>query len=455
MHDSWQRIGCRIALGLYENETAAQCTHLVPAAHYLESWGDGRTYDGTWSLTQPLIEPLYAGKSAADVLAVLAHDAPPPGRALLYESWAQSAAVGGGKSLTDFAQALRTGFVADSATPTLTAALQWDAVATALQQAWSTRPTTATAGSYELTFRADARVYDGAFTNNAWLLELPEPGTTLTWGNAVILGPETATAERVASGDIVTLTSAGRTLRAPLLVVPGHVEGALSVTLGFGRDGAETVARGVGCNAYALRLRDTPFILHDCTLQPTGKRETLALAQTAQTQLQMADRDIIRSRPLSAAAPEQEAEPPTARVPAPTAGPQWGMAIDLAKCTGCSACVVACQAENNIPVVGRANVLKHRQMHWLRIDHYVDAHAQRLAVQPMACQHCENAPCEYVCPVGATTHSPDGLNEMTYNRCVGTRFCAAPTAPTKCGALTGLISTCASPRWANWCLTRT
>src|SRR5690606_3004229 len=282
----------------------------------------------------------------------------------------------------------------------------------------------------ELVFTRDPALYDGRFANNAWLQELPDPITKLTWDNAAIVSPRTAARLGLETGAMARLRLQGREADVPVFVLPGQAEDLVSLALGYGRGGAEAVARGVGVNAYALRTSDALYFAGGATLEPLPHRYPLATTQTHWT---LEGRPIV----LAASLGEYRANPDfTApyRGPVPSlyqphaydAGDQWAMAIDLAACIGCSACVVACQAENNIPVVGKVEVLKSREMHWLRIDRYFLGTADEPGVvfQPMLCQHCEQAPCEYVCPVNATVHSPDGLNEMVYNRCIGTRFCS-------------------------------
>jgi molybdopterin-containing oxidoreductase family iron-sulfur binding subunit len=406
-------------LGLYENETAGACQWMLPAAHDLESWGDGRAFDGTVSLQQPLIAPLYDGRTIAEVLSAVADETPATAHELLLRSWRERSGAGGGEEL--WRASLETGVVAGSAFEPVQVALDWQAIA-------GLPPPPADSGALELGFRADARVYDGRCTNSAWLLELPDPVTKLTWGNAVALGPATADRLGVKTQDLVDLEVRGRVLRAPVLVQGGHAEDALTLSLGYGRRGAERLAEGVGVNASRLRTSHAPAF-DETTVRVPGGAAVLAFTQTTPS---AQGRPIALARTLA----EYAADPGFAATQshrtltlyelAPSAPVQWGMTVDLTTCTGCSACVVACQAENNVPVVGKDGVLKSREMHWLRIDRYLDgdARAPRAVLQPMMCQHCERAPCEYVCPVGATVHSADGLNEMVYNRCVGTRFCS-------------------------------
>ncbi len=415
--------------GLYENETARACHACVPSLHYLESWADGRAWDGTASLVQPLIAPLYGGKTQAELLAALLGDAEANAHELLQELW-RGRLVG-----TDFAgawdEALQRGVIAGTAAPETTPTWRWDAIGTVLS-----RPPAPADTGLELVLEQDPSVYDGRFANNVWLQELPDPLTKLTWGNAALLSPATAARLRVATGDVVELAYRGRTLRVPAFLLPGHADDSVSLRLGYGRGaGDETLAEGVGANAYRLLTSDMMMFGGGLTVSPAlGDDGTPLRDRVASTQTHWR----LEGRPVALSATLDEyrrnpafTAPERGRVlslyePSPAGGDQWAMVVDLATCTGCSACVVACQAENNIPVVGKQGVLDGREMHWLRIDRYFEGTVEDPAVlmQPMLCQHCEKAPCEYVCPVSATVHSPDGLNEMVYNRCIGTRFCS-------------------------------
>jgi MoCo/4Fe-4S cofactor protein with predicted Tat translocation signal len=417
----------RVYLGLFEDETAADCDLFVPAAHYLESWGDARAYDGTISMVQPLIEPLFQGKTATEVLALFAGDPHPNARQLLRDAW--TTRRGGADFEAFWETALKNGLVGDSAAPRVDIALRVDRIAAAL--AATPRPA---GDALEVAFTIDPRVYDGRFTSNVWLLELPDPMTKLTWDNAALLSPATALSLGVGNEDMVDLELKGRKLAMPVLIAPGHVDGTVSLSLGYGRRRPESIAAGVGFDTYRLRTSDAPFSAAGLTARRRpGEKHRLALTQTHWSQ---ESRRLALSAPLAVyrenpdfTKPQRKPLPsilPPNEPPPGTALAQWGMSIDLSICTGCSACVVACQAENNVLVVGKEDVLKSREMHWLRIDTYYtgDPKEPEVVHEPMLCQHCEKAPCEYVCPVNATVHSPDGLNEMVYNRCVGTRFCS-------------------------------
>lgn len=414
-------------LGMYDDETARACTFAIAQAHALEAWGDARAFDGTVSIVQPSIEPLHGGRTVLDVLSVLAGS---PQGTTAYDLVRRRLAARGDAA---WRRALTRGVTDDAALPPLEAAqaaFSWTSLAAAL----SREPAPAAARDereLELVFPLDPRVHDGAFTNNAWLLELPGPISKLTWTNAATLAPETAGRLGLATGDEIELRFDGRSARAPVLVTPGHATDAVGLTLGWGREGALELARGIGVNAYALRTSAARYVGRGATVHPTGARRDMPITQLHRG-LEGRDASILKhdgaKNAQASSMAKRTAKRPLALygVAPPSREHQWAMAIDLTLCTGCSACVVACQAENNVPTVGRDGVLMGRAMHWLRIDSYFTGAQDdpEILRQPMLCQHCEKAPCEYVCPVNATVHSPDGLNEMVYNRCVGTRFCS-------------------------------
>jgi molybdopterin-containing oxidoreductase family iron-sulfur binding subunit len=447
-------------LSLYQDETSRLCQWHLPEAHYLEAWGDGRAFDGTASIAQPLIEPLYHGRSAHDLLAVIATGLTTPGYEILRAYWRRhhhQKQESKGGDFQDFWQtSLHDGKVADSAFKHRDDLRLKDGWQQHLEsgRAAGMRGT----GDYDLLFQQDPTIYDGRFANNGWLQELPKPITRLTWDNAALVSPATAKELGVGMGSyahggehggyhqpVIELQVGDEKVRAPVWVVPGHADRCITVHLGHGREAAGKVGGGadhkVGFNAYALRTSRNPWFVAIDKPRPTGTRHTLACTQEHQL---MENRHIVRSATLEhfketpnfahIDTDPGEGKTPRPRVPLPTLYPpppesehQWGMAIDLTACVGCKACVVACQAENNIPVVGKEQVLAGREMHWLRIDRYNTGPyeaPEEFYFQPVPCMHCENAPCEYVCPVVATVHSADGLNEMVYQRCVGTRYCS-------------------------------
>lgn len=398
--------------GLHVDETARLATWHAPAAHELEAWGDIRAFDGTATLQQPLIAPLYDGLSAIELLATLLDPASPGGDTAVRATW--QAHHAGPDFEAFWHEALRVGTVPGSQLPAR-------AVGAAALPALP--PLGATAGLVAA-FRPDPCVWDGRFANNGWLQELPSPLTKITWDNAAWLSPATAARLGVASEDVVELKLGGRTVRAPVWVQPGHADDVVTLPLGYGRKAAGSVAQGVGFDANALRTAAAAWHATGLTLVKTGERHPIA---TTQAHHAMDGLQLVRVLPL----PEATHRPPT---PAPRSllaewpqdGHRWAMSIDLNVCIGCNACVVACQAENNIPVVGKDQVADGREMHWLRVDRYFegDPAAPATYFQPVPCMHCEKAPCELVCPTGATVHSDEGLNEMVYNRCIGTRDCS-------------------------------
>ncbi len=402
--------------GTFANATARACRWSAPHAHWLESWADTRAFDGSASIVQPLLAPLYGGRTVSEVLSLLLGEASPSAHDALRAQWS---AHFGHDFEVEWPRALRSGVITGSASAAVAVAeLAWD---------WSReleRLSARAAPALELCVHPDNRILDGRFGENPWLLELPDPVTKLTWQNAALLGAETAAGLGVATGDVVTIEAAGTTREVAVVTVPGQAEGAVSLSLGWGRAGLTNA----GVNALQLVSAQDPWRA-TAQLVRGGRRRALPITQAHQTPEGLADSFVAcatlqdyrrhpdftkprRKRPLSLYSAET-----------PRAPQQWGMAIDLNACIGCAACVIACQAENNIPTVGADGVLAGREMHWLRVDRYVLAE-RGVVLQPMACQHCEHAPCEYVCPTGATVHSSDGLNQMVYNRCVGTRFCS-------------------------------
>jgi len=427
------RVPDSLCLSSHRDETAAACRFSLTAAHYLESWGDARAYDGTVSLVQPMIRPLYRGLTTPELLAVFAGDERPDGYRMLREL--HGAPVGGEPSLELAWQGhLRRGFLSGSGFPPEQAEASWSQQATAeVMRLLVEARQAASSGGFEVHLPPSHAVYDGRFAGNGWLQELPRPITKLTWGNAALMAASTAARLGVASGDVVRLERDGRAVEAPVLVVPGQAPGAITLELGYGRKLPGSLGDGVGVNGYPLRPSPAGALRRDLHLMRTGKRTRLA---TTQSHWSLAGRGHQIARHATLAGyrrdPDFTAEqrgPLPSALPdlVPQGVPQWGMTIDTSICSGCSACVVACQAENNIPLVGAEGVRRSREMHWLRIDTYLvgsEASPDVIINQPMLCQHCERAPCEYVCPTYATQHSPDGLNEMVYNRCIGTRFCS-------------------------------
>jgi molybdopterin-containing oxidoreductase family iron-sulfur binding subunit len=430
-----------VHLASHRDETSRACTWHLPRAHFLEAWDASLAWDGTWTLAQPLLHPIHGGRTAAETLAWLVDGAEPSGEQLVRSAF--HARFGGGEA--EWRRAVHDGFVAGSDAPGEVPDLV----------AWTPRAGDFAAppgGPIEVVFRGDLKLHDGRFANNAWLQELPDPITKLTWDNAALVAPATAAELGVRPGDVLRITRGARTIELPAYLMPGQAAGSIAVALGWGRRHAGQVAdrdsdgQGGGFDAYPARTSDALWSAGDARVEPAGRNYPLASTQghhmiqgveNAKSIAGQAERmpqlvreatlehyrehpdfaaHVVHHPPLRSLWEEHSYEQ----------GHRWGMSIDLSSCTGCSACVVACQAENNIPAVGKSEVRRGREMHWIRIDRYFTGDPANPAVahQPVTCHQCENAPCEQVCPVAATTHSSEGLNDMIYNRCVGTRYCS-------------------------------
>ncbi len=411
-----------VALTLYDDETALASTWRIPLAHEYETWSDARAFDGTVTIQQPQARPLYGGHSAHEVLAILLENVTPDPYRLLRDFWQQRAQQ---ESRGDFEslwyQALHSGIVANSAAPILSVTPKADVAAQLPANAAHN------SASLHALFRPDEGAWDGRHADNPWLLEMARTFTRLTWDNAALVAPSTARQLGVDTHDVVEISVDQKTLKAPVFVLPGQAAGCITLPLGFGRT-AGGLGNGVGFNAYRLRRADEPWTAEIASITKTG--ETLRLA-TVQGEDRVLGRDLIREATLDDFNNKPDAiiakhKPESLYPDFDYPGRAWAMAIDLNSCIGCQACTIACQAENNVPVVGKDQVLAHRIMHWLRIDRYYSgaADAPEIAFEPMPCMHCENAPCEVVCPVHATVHDHEGVNLMVYNRCVGTRFCS-------------------------------
>ncbi len=430
--EAMEKVPFRVRLGIYEDETSARCHWHIPEAHFLESWSDARAADGTASIIQPLIAPLYQGHTIHEVISMLIGKPGRPSYDLVKEHWQQQL-----KKAADFETVWQTslhdGVVPETELPIKQVTVASDAIALALAQA-SDGDAAASDDQVDIVFRPDSTVWDGRFANNGWLQELPKPFTKLTWDNAALVSPDFAERLKLHNGDVVEMAHDQRTVEAPIWILPGQPDGSVTVHLGYGRTRAGRVGTGAGFNAYQFQDSKSPWRLGGATLEPTGRRAALAATQHHHL---MEGRDLVRGGTLEQlrSAPEHPPFMPSHEYEAtslfspdefPYEGYKWAMTIDLNRCTGCSACSVACQAENNIPVVGKEQVSLGREMHWIRIDSYYEGEAAnpRVVHQPVPCMQCENAPCELVCPVGATVHGDEGLNEMIYNRCVGTRYCS-------------------------------
>jgi MoCo/4Fe-4S cofactor protein with predicted Tat translocation signal len=434
------RVKTSIHLSLYDDETSQRCGWHLNAAHYLESWGDTRAWDGSVSLIQPLISPLYSGRTAIELVALLLGDKTKP-----------VDLVRSTNALADdraFRRAVHDGVISGSAFPRATPALlalnafplnERELAGAKLEN-----------GKLEVTFGPCGKVYDGRFANNGWLQELPATMTKLSWDNAILVSPITGGELGVGDGQPGTLTVNGKSVTIPVMYVPGMAEGSVHVALGYGRTAAGLVggnARAevgpVGGNAYPLRTTAAYHASAAGSVAPSSANlprlstttDIYAIDKIGREGIEQRLPELVRETTLEefkkdpAFVKHAVHHPPLLNLwvdPVSYEGHKWGMTIDLNKCTGCNSCVTACQAENNIPVVGKKNVAMGREMLWLRIDRYYkgDPGTAEVAFQPIPCMHCENAPCEQVCPVGATMHSHEGLNDMVYNRCIGTRYCS-------------------------------
>jgi MoCo/4Fe-4S cofactor protein with predicted Tat translocation signal len=504
-----RKVGLVVYHGLYRDETADLAHWNVPDTHPLETWGDPRSYDGTVTIMQPLIAPLYDAHSAHELLAIftsqpgrktvdivkdywtrafpgtagwtirnaqgesfsnpenfwkqIVHDGYIPGTAITQGGQATpfkpapkppaapapGAPAAAGAAATTAAAGASTPAAPSAAAPAQPAAAPAAApapappapAAVAVQTPAASQPGPGprTQGGLEIIFRPDPNVWDGRFANNGWLQETPKPLSKLTWDTAAWISPRLAEEKGLDKGDIIELRYRGLTARMPIFIVPGQPDQSVTVFFGYGRRLSGRVGtasdEAQAFNAYHLRTTDAPWFDTGLEITKTGDRYLLAVTQDHHA---MEGRHQARVATIEEYTKEpnvikhQGHTPPRTLTLLPEVeytGNKWGMAIDLTTCTGCHACVVACTAENNIPVVGKEQVNRNREMHWIRVDHYftgdIDRPESMQAVhQPMPCQQCENAPCEVVCPVAATTHSAEGLNDMVYNRCVGTRYCS-------------------------------
>jgi molybdopterin-containing oxidoreductase family iron-sulfur binding subunit len=408
-------------LGLHVDETSAHCQWHLPESHYLEAWGDGRAYDGSVTIEQPLIAPLYDSRSALEVLDLLLNQAGRSSHDIVQAFWTGQQGQAGFAAF--WQTTLNNGVVANSALPAKQVTLKADLADLATARA---------AEGLEVNFRPDPAVWDGRFANNGWLQELPRPLTKLTWENALLISPQTAAALGLTTGDLVEVAVHGQTVQAPLWLLPGQPDGTVTLHLGYGRTHAGRVGNGVGVNAFALRTADAPWFADGVQLRKVGADYPLA---STQMHFSMEGRNLIRvgtvrqfdEDPAFVQAMDPPGELISLYPKVEYTENAWGMAVDLSACIGCNACVTACQAENNIPIVGKEQVIAGREMQWMRIDLYYqgeDLANPPAHFQPVMCMHCENAPCEVVCPVGATMHDSEGLNTMVYNRCIGTRYCS-------------------------------
>jgi len=448
--DALKKVRLRVSFNGYNDETAADCNIVAPNHHYLESWGDENAVEGYYTIVQPTINPVYDTRQAEQSLLIWADNAVKDYYTFVRNTWNTTIlAKGGLTGQNGWETVLQTGFIQVAEKPVAPVVFNRDLNGVAQTILAQSNKIAATEGKLELQVYENTTVGNGKYANNPWLQELPEPVSKVTWDNFVAIAPKTAEDMKLEDGDLIKITANGYSTELPVLLQPGQAQGTISIALGYGRSKAGKVGDKVGKNAY-------PFlVLSNGTFQGNAVAQIeklggdkIELAQT-QTHHSYEGRDVVRETTLQEYLKKSEHEghekKETYDLWAEFERPQynWVMAVDLNACTGCGACVVACNAENNIPVVGRDEVRRRREMHWIRIDRYYsfdekgktvteekeiskleDLDHVSVTYQPMLCQHCDHAPCETVCPVLATTHSSEGLNQMTYNRCVGTRYCA-------------------------------
>ena len=425
-----QKIPFRVRLDVAPDETSAACQLMLAANHWLESWGDWNIGSSSVLLQQPIIRPLFDTRQAEDVLLALARElgvsAPKSYRELIRTTWREELQKDGRNFEAAWNAALHDGVFQRQSPPRPALVFNGKAVNEAAQSARSP-----VSSDFDLVLHADTKLFDGRLGNNGWLQELPDPVTKTVWGNPLLISPADAIALALVDGDVVTIQCGERSLEIPVLIQPGQTKQVLSLALGYGRQ-TGAIGAGIGVNAFPL-VRNSKGLATGVSLSKTSKRQRPIRTQEhhALGDLRHIDLDLVRSMSLAqyatGSAEHTSVDLDHTLYPAtPFNEHKWEMVIDLNLCVGCGACVIACQSENNIPAVGPEQVERGREMHWLRIDRYFVGSSDNpeARIQPMLCQHCDHAPCENVCPVVATTHSPDGLNQMTYNRCVGTRYCA-------------------------------
>ncbi len=435
--EEMDKVKLRVHLGLEQDETSVHCHWHIPQAHFLETWSDTRAFDGTISLVQPLIQPLYENRSAHEVLEAMVQQPVRDNYEIVRGHWQQQ------KLWPDFEKswrrALHDGLVSGTQSQSKQVQLKRSIELLAATSSTNSIP------GLEVSLHPDPSIWDGRFANNGWLQELAKPISKLTWDNAALVSPALAQKRGLSNGDVIELRFRGRSLRAPVWVTPGQAANSVALHLGHGRTQVGRVGAGVGFDAFQLRTSDALYFGSSLEIAKTGERYLLATTQqnhlirgadnlqnrdilfTGTLEQFQADSNFV-AREIKDADAENPSRADTLYDPSEHEyeGYRWGMAIDLNTCIGCNACVIACQSENNIPVVGKEQVNKGRDMLWIRIDSYFAGSPDNPQINhmPVPCMHCENAPCELVCPVGATLHDHEGLNLMVYNRCVGTRYCS-------------------------------
>ncbi len=422
-----------IALGHGLDETSSIAEWHIPLAHYLESWGDARAVGGPLSVVQPLILPLFGGRTPVEVLGLMVADTDRPGYDIVRDTW--KSILGEAEGDTKWNRVLHDGLLAGSELTEVVPTASAQSVADLARA-------TESASGLEIVFVPSPSLHDGRFANDGWLQELPDPLTKLTWDNPALVSPKTAETLGLANEEVVRLDYAGRALELPVWIVPGMADDVVALTLGYGRRLAGRVGYEVGFDTFKVRTSKAPGFDSGVTVARLGRTHPLSVTQDHGS---MEGRPLVRESTvgeLRSEKPEEAASQSTAQLGVFEEEPehfslwkehtydqghQWGMTIDLNACIGCNACMVACQSENNVPVVGKVQVAKQREMHWIRVDRYFAGDPSgnpEVVFQPVPCMQCEDAPCEQVCPVAATVHDGEGLNVMVYNRCIGTRYCS-------------------------------
>ncbi len=418
------KVKFKVHLASHVNETSDLCDWHIPENHFLESWSDARAFDGTISIVQPLILPLYAGKSAHEILDAMIS---PPGREdyeIVRDFWQSQ--YSGDIFESDWRKALHDGLIQNSAPPGKKVSLQ----------KFNLPQSKTNSDRLEITFRPDPTIYDGRFINNGWLQELPKPITKLVWDNAALISPALAEKEKLSNGEMIEIEFKNRKLQIPVWITPGQAENSIALPFGYGHENIGNVGVRAGFNVFKLRTSNALWFAGGVTLKKTGASYQLVTTQT-QHVIDSDERQIIREGTFEEFQHDPDFVKKHSDAPSegdtlyepkefPYNGYKWGMTIDLSACIGCNACTIACQAENNIPVVGKEQVAAGRIMHWIRVDNYFRGTPEnpQTTFQPVPCMQCENAPCEVVCPVDATVHDHEGLNVQVYNRCIGTRYCS-------------------------------
>jgi MoCo/4Fe-4S cofactor protein with predicted Tat translocation signal len=441
-----------IALGHTVDETSSKAEWQIPRAHYLESWGDARAVGGTLSIVQPMILPLFGGRTPVEVLGLMVGGKDRPGYDIVRDTW--KPILGEGEFDKKWNRVLHDGLLAGSELKEVVPDVKGEAFSELARA-------TGSASGLEIVFVPSPSLHDGRFANDGWLQELPDPLTKLTWDNPALVSPKTAETLGLANGELVRLDYAGRSLELPVWILPGVADGVVALTLGYGRQRAGRIGSRVGFDTFTVRSSRAPGFDSGVKLTRLGRKYPLSATQEHGS---MEGRPVVRESTVAELRSEASASPRTEGAQAADShdapkegapkegtlgalgvypsetphfslwkehtydqGHQWGMTIDLNACIGCNACMTACQSENNVPVVGKIQVAKGREMHWIRVDRYFSGEpsgSPEIVFQPVPCMHCEDAPCEQVCPVAATVHDAQGLNVMVYNRCIGTRYCS-------------------------------